>query len=147
MNLIDRIEVGELKKKAPQIRIGDTVKAHIRIVEGEKERVQVFEGIAIRLHGGGVRETVTLRKVSFGVGVERILPLHSPRLEKAEVVRRAKVRQAKLYYLRERSGKAARLKELKPKLDSTKKKKIKKVAKKKVAKKKVAKKKVAKKKG
>tara|TARA_B100001179_G_C18277430_1_gene269519 strand:- start:6 stop:434 length:429 start_codon:yes stop_codon:yes gene_type:complete len=141
MNLIDRIEVGELKKKAPQIRIGDTVKAHIRIVEGEKERVQVFEGIAIRLHGGGVRETVTLRKVSFGVGVERILPLHSPRLEKAEIVRRAKVRQAKLYYLRERSGKAARLKELKPKLDSTKKKKIKKVAKKKVAKKKVAKKK------
>ena len=134
MNLIDRIEVGELKKKAPQIRIGDTVKAHIRIVEGEKERVQVFEGIAIRLHGGGVRETVTLRKVSFGVGVERILPLHSPRLEKAEIVRRAKVRQAKLYYLRERSGKAARLKELKPKLDSTKKKKIKKVAKKKVKK-------------
>ena len=75
--------------------------------------------------GGGVRETVTLRKVSFGVGVERILPLHSPRLEKAEIVKRAKVRQAKLYYLRERSGKAARLKELKPKLDSTKKKKIK----------------------
>ena len=134
MNLIDRIEVGELKKKAPQIRIGDTVRAHIRIVEGEKERVQVFEGIAIRLHGGGVRETVTLRKVSFGVGVERILPLHSPRLEKAEIVRRAKVRQAKLYYLRERSGKAARLKEFKPKLDPTKKKKIKKVTKKKIKK-------------
>ena len=107
MNLIDQIEAGELKKEAPQIRIGDTVRAHIRIIEGEKERVQVFEGIAIRLHGGGVRETVTLRKVSFGVGVERILPLHSPQLEKAEVVRRAKVRQAKLYYLRERSGKAA----------------------------------------
>ena len=140
MNLIDQIEAGELKKEAPQIRIGDTVRAHIRIVEGEKERVQVFEGIAIRLHGGGVRETVTLRKVSFGVGVERILPLHSPRLGKAEVVRRAKVRQAKLYYLRERSGKAARLKELKPKLDSKKNKKIKKVAKKKV-------KKVTKKKG
>ena len=134
MNLIDRIEAGDLKKKAPQIRIGDTVRAHIRIVEGEKERVQVFEGIAIRLHGGGVRETVTLRKVSFGVGVERILPLHSPRLEKAEIVRRAKVRQAKLYYLRERSGKAARLKELKPKLDPTKKKKIKKVTKKKIKK-------------
>ena len=142
MNLIDQIEAGELKKEAPQIRIGDTVRAHIRIVEGEKERVQVFEGIAIRLHGGGVRETVTLRKVSFGVGVERILPLHSPRLEKAEIVRRAKVRQAKLYYLRERSGKAARLKELKPKLDSTKKKKIKKVAKQKI--KKVTKKKVKK---
>ena len=131
MNLIDRIEVGDLKKKAPQIRIGDTVKAHIRIVEGEKERVQVFEGIAIRLRGGGARETVTLRKVSFGVGVERILPLHSPRLEKTEIVRRAKVRQAKLYYLRERSGKAARLKELKPKLDPTKKKKRKTIKKKK----------------
>ena len=134
MNLIDQIEAGELKKEAPQIRVGDTVRAHIRIVEGEKERVQVFEGIAMRLHGGGVRETVTLRKVSFGVGVERILPLHSPRLGKAEVVRRAKVRQAKLYYLRERSGKAARLKELKPKLDPTKKKKIKKVTKKKIKK-------------
>ena len=131
MNLIDQIEAGELKKEAPQIRIGDTVRAHIRIVEGEKERVQVFEGIAIRLHGGGVRETVTLRKVSFGVGVERILPLHSPRLEKTEIVRRAKVRQAKLYYLRERSGKAARLKELKPKLDPTKKKKSKTATKKK----------------
>jgi large subunit ribosomal protein L19 len=132
MNLIDRIEVGELKKDSPQIRIGDTVRAHIRIVEGEKERIQVFEGVAIRLHGGGARETVTLRKVSFGVGVERILPLHSPRLEKTEIVRRAKVRQAKLYYLRERSGKAARLKELKPKIDPTKKKKIKKDLKKKV---------------
>ena len=131
MNLIDRIEVGELKKEAPQIRVGDTVRAHIRIVEGEKERIQVFEGVAIRLHGGGARETVALRKVSFGVGVERILPLHSPRLEKTEIVRRAKVRQAKLYYLRERSGKAARLKELKPKLDPTKKKKIKKALKKK----------------
>ena len=135
MNLIDRIEAGELKKEAPQVRIGDTVKAHIRIVEGEKERIQVFEGIVIRLRGGGVRKTMTLRKVSFGVGVERILPLHSPRLEKTEIVRRAKVRQAKLYYLRNLRGKAARLKELKPKVDSTKKKKSKKVAKK-VAKKK-----------
>ena len=136
MNLIDRIEAGELKKEAPQVRIGDTVRAHIRIVEGEKERIQVFEGVVIRLHGGGVRETMTLRKVSFGVGVERILPLHSPRLEKAEVIRRAKVRQAKLYYLRDLRGKAARLKELKPKVDSTKKKKKKKVVKKKVVKKK-----------
>ena len=135
MNLIDKIEAGELKKEAPQVRIGDTVRAHIRIVEGEKERTQVFEGVIIRLHGGGVRETMTLRKVSFGVGVERILPLHSPRLEKVEVIRRAKVRQAKLYYLRDLRGKAARLKELKPKVDSTKKKKSKKVAKK-VAKKK-----------
>ena len=131
MNLIDRIEAGELKKETPQVRIGDTVRAHIRIVEGQKERIQVFEGVAIRLRGGGARETVTLRKVSFGVGVERILPIHSPRLEKTEIVKRAKVRQAKLYYLRERSGKAARLKELKPKLDPAKKKKSKAVKKKK----------------
>ena len=131
MNLIDQIEAGELKKEAPQIRVGDTVRAHIRIVEGEKERVQVFEGVVILLHGGGSRETMTVRKVSFGVGVERIFPLHSPRLEKVEVVRRAKVRQAKLYFLRDLRGKAARLKELKPKLDPSKKKKTKKVVKKK----------------
>ena len=130
MNLIDQIEAGELKKEAPAVRIGDTVRAHIRIVEGEKERTQVFEGIVIRLHGGGARETMTVRKVSFGVGVERILPLHSPRLVKVEVVKRAKVRRAKLYYLRELRGKAARLKELKPKRDSTKKKKSRKIAKK-----------------
>jgi large subunit ribosomal protein L19 len=131
MSLIDKIEAGELKKEASQVRVGDTVKAHIRIVEGEKERIQVFEGVVIRLHGGGVRETMTLRKISFGVGVERIIPLHSPRLEKTEIIKRAKVRQAKLYYLRELRGKAARLKELRPKLDSTKKKKIKKAVKKK----------------
>jgi large subunit ribosomal protein L19 len=130
MNLIDQIEAGELKKEAPAVRVGDTVRAHIRIVEGEKERIQVFEGVVIRLHGGGARETMTVRKVSFGVGVERILPLHSPRLEKVEVVKRAKVRRAKLYYLRELRGKAARLKELKPKRDATKKKKPGKTAKK-----------------
>ena len=101
MSFIDKIEAGELKKEASQVRVGDTVKAHIRIVEGEKERIQVFEGVVIRLHGGGVRETMTLRKISFGVGVERIIPLHSPRLEKTEIIKRAKVRQAKLYYLRE----------------------------------------------
>jgi len=130
MNLIDRIEAGELKKEIPAVRIGDTVRAHIRIVEGEKERVQIFEGVVIRLHGGGSRETMTVRKVSFGVGVERILPLHSPRLEKVEVVKRAKVRQAKLYFLRDLRGKAARLKELKHKFDPNKKKKTKKSAKK-----------------
>ena len=130
MNLIDTIEAGELKKEASEVRIGDTVRAHIRIIDGEKERVQVFEGIVIRLHGGGVRETMTLRKVSFGVGVERILPLYSPRLEKVEIVKRAKVRQAKLYFLRELRGKAARLKELRPKLDPSKKKKVKKTKKK-----------------
>ena len=131
MNLIDRIEAGELKKETFAVRIGDTIRAHFRIVEGEKERVQVFEGVVIRLHGGGSRKTMTVRKVSFGVGVERIFPLHSPRLEKVEVVRRAKVRQAKLYFLRDLRGKAARLKELKPKLDPSKKKKTKKPAKKK----------------
>ncbi len=130
MNLIEQIEAGELKKEASAVRIGDTVRAHIRIVEGEKERIQVFEGVVIRLHGGGARETMTVRKVSFGVGVERILPLHSPRLEKVEVVKRAKVRRAKLYYLRDLRGKAARLKELKPKRDATKKKKSGKTAKK-----------------
>ena len=133
MNLIDRIEAGELKKEPSAVRIGDTVRAHIRIVEGEKERVQVFEGVVIRLHGGGSRETMTVRKVSFGVGVERIFPLHSPRLEKVEVVKRAKVRQAKLYFLRDLRGKAARLKELKPKIDLNKKKKTKKTATKKKA--------------
>ena len=129
MNLIDKIEAGELKKEASEVRIGDTVRAHIRIIDGEKERVQVFEGIVIRLHGGGVRESMTVRKVSFGVGVERILPLHSPRLEKVEIVKRAKVRQAKLYFMRELRGKAARLKELRPKLDPSKKKKAKKTKK------------------
>ena len=126
MNLIDRIEAGELKKERSPVRVGDTVRAHIRIVEGEKERVQVFEGVVIRLHGGGARESITIRKVSFGVGVERIFPLNSPRLEKVEIIRHAKVRQAKLYFLRELRGKAARLKELKPKLDPTKKKKTRK---------------------
>ncbi|HAK37493.1 MAG: 50S ribosomal protein L19 [Nitrospinaceae bacterium] len=128
MNLIDRIEAGELKKERSPVRVGDTVRAHIRIVEGEKERVQVFEGVVIRLHGGGARESITIRKVSFGVGVERIFPLNSPRLEKVEIIRHAKVRQAKLYFLRELRGKAARLKELKPKLDPTKKKKTRKKA-------------------
>ena len=130
MNLIDKIEAGELKKEASDVRVGDTVRAHIRIIDGEKERVQVFEGIVIRLHGGGVRETMTVRKVSFGVGVDSILPLHSPRLEKVEIVKRAKVRQAKLYFLRELRGKAARLKELRPKIDPSKKKKTKKTKKK-----------------
>lgn len=114
MNLIDQIETGELKKEVPDIHIGDTVKVHMRIVEGEKERVQIIEGVVIRMSGGGARKTLTVRKISFGVGVERIFPVHSPRVEKVEVVKRAKVRQSKLYYLRELRGKAARLKELKP---------------------------------
>ncbi|UCD11371.1 MAG: 50S ribosomal protein L19 [Nitrospinaceae bacterium] len=115
MNLIDQIEAGELKKEVPEIHIGDTVRVHMRIVEGEKERIQVIEGVVIRMHGGGARKTLTVRKVSFGVGVERIFPLHSPRVEKIETVKRARVRRAKLYYLRDLRGKAARLKEIRPK--------------------------------
>ncbi len=112
MNLIDAVEAEQLKANPPEIHIGDTVKVHMRIVEGEKERIQVIEGVVLRMHGGGIRKTLTVRKVSFGVGVERIFPIHSPRVEKIDVVKRAKVRRAKLYYLRELRGKAARLKEL-----------------------------------
>ena len=115
MNLMDQIEAGELKKEVPEIHIGDTVRVHMRISEGEKERTQIIEGVVIKMHGGGVRRTLTVRKISFGVGVERIFPLHSPRVVKIETVKRAKVRQARLYYLRELRGKAARLKELRPK--------------------------------
>ncbi len=113
MNLIDQIETQELKQEVPDIRVGDTVRVHQRIVEGEKERIQVIEGVIIRLRGGGSRKTFTVRKVSFGVGVERIFPLHSPWLEKIDIVKRAKVRRSRLYFLRERRGKAARLKEIK----------------------------------
>ena len=134
MNLIDQIETGELKKEVPEIHIGDTVKVHMRIVEGEKERTQIIEGVVIKMHGGGVRRTLTVRKISFGVGVERIFPMHSPRVVKIETVKRAKVRQARLYYLRELRGKAARLKELRPKrADKTTKRKAKKTRAKKPA--------------
>ena len=114
MNLIDQIEAKEMKKEVADVHIGDTVKVHMRIVEGEKERIQVIEGVVIKMRGGGARKTLTVRKISFGIGVERIFPIHSPRVEKIDIVKRAKIRQAKLYYLRELRGKAARLKELKP---------------------------------
>ena len=114
MNLIDQIEAKEMKKEVSDVHIGDTVKVHMRIVEGEKERIQVIEGVVIKMRGSGARKTLTVRKISFGIGVERIFPFHSPRVEKIEIVKRAKIRQAKLYYLRELRGKAARLKELKP---------------------------------
>jgi len=114
MNLVDQIEQKEMKEKPPEVRIGDTTRVHFRIVEGNKERVQVVEGIVIKMRGSQNRKTITVRKVSFGVGVERIFPLHSPRVEKVEIVKHAKVRQAKLYYLRELRGKAARLKEIRP---------------------------------
>ena len=122
MNLVDQIEHKEMKEAAPEVRIGDTVRVHIRIVEGAKERVQVVEGLIIKMRGSQNRKTITVRKVSFGVGVERIFPLHSPRVEKVEVVKHSKVRRAKLYYLRELRGKAARLKEVRVQSTKTKKK-------------------------
>ena len=124
MNLVDQIEAKEMKKEVADVHIGDTVKVHMRIVEGEKERIQVIEGVVIKMRGGGARKTLTVRKISFGIGVERIFPIHSPRVEKIDIVKRAKIRQAKLYYLRELRGKAARLKELKPIRSTTKAKKM-----------------------
>jgi len=122
MNLVDQIEHKEMKEITPEVRIGDTVRVHIRIVEGSKERVQVVEGVVIKMRGSQNRKTITVRKVSFGVGVERIFPLHSPRVEKVEIVKHSKVRRAKLYYLRELRGKAARLKEIRVQSTKTKKK-------------------------
>ncbi len=122
MNLVDQIEHKEMKETTPEVRIGDTARVHIRIVEGAKERVQVVEGVVIKMRGSQNRKTITVRKVSFGVGVERIFPLHSPRVEKVEIVKHSKVRRAKLYYLRELRGKAARLKEVRVQSTKTKKK-------------------------
>jgi len=109
MNIVDRLEAEQSKKDLPLLRSGETVRVHVKVVEGEKERTQVFEGIVISLSGKGNRATFTVRKISYGVGVERIFPLHSPRIEKVEIVSHGRVRRAKLYYLRQRSGKAARL--------------------------------------
>jgi len=111
MNLIDSIESQQLKPQQVDFRSGDTLRVHVRIVEGEKERIQVFEGVCIRRSGGSSRETFTVRKTSYGVGVERTFPLHSPRIDKIDVMARGRVRRAKLYYLRELSGKAARIQE------------------------------------
>jgi len=112
MNVIDAIEREQLRSDVPPFRPGDTVRVHVKVVEGEKERIQVFEGAVLRRSNGGVRETFTVRKVSYGVGVERTFPVHSPRIDKVELMTRGRVRRAKLYYLRERSGKAARIKEI-----------------------------------
>jgi large subunit ribosomal protein L19 len=109
MNILNQIEAAQSKKEIPVLRPGETVRVHVKVVEGEKERTQIFEGIVIGLSGKGTRASFTVRKVSYGVGVERIFPLHSPRIEKVEIVSRGKIRRAKLYYLRKRSGKAARL--------------------------------------
>lgn len=112
MNRLDSIEQTQLKDNIPSFKSGDTVKVHVRIKEGNKERLQVFEGVCIARKHGGARETVTIRKVSFGVGVERIFPLHATVIDHIDVVRRGRVRRAKLYYLRNLRGKAARIKEL-----------------------------------
>ncbi len=111
MNIIEQLEREQMKQEITPFRVGDTVKLHLRITEGKRERIQIFEGIVLKRQGGGISETLTVRKLSYGVGVEKTLPLHSPKIEKIEVTRRGKVRRAKLYYLRDRVGKAAKVKE------------------------------------
>ncbi len=112
MNIIDQIEREQLRSDVPAFKAGDTVKVHVKVVEGEKERIQAFEGVCIRRTKGSNRAMFTVRKISYGVGVERTFPIHSPRLDKIEVMTRGVVRRARLYYLRDLSGKAARIKEL-----------------------------------
>ncbi len=111
MNKTDLVDKAYLRTDVPEFRPGDTVKVHVRVVEAGRERIQVFQGVVIRRQGGGLQETFTVRKISFGVGVERTFPLHSPSIGKLEVVSRGRVRRAKLYYLRERRGKKARIRE------------------------------------
>jgi large subunit ribosomal protein L19 len=110
-NIIEEITKDQLRSDHPDFRPGDTVKVHVKVVEGSRERIQVFEGVVIKRQNGGISETFTVRKISYGVGVERTFPVHSPRIEKIEVTRRGIVRRAKLYYLRNLRGKAARIKE------------------------------------
>jgi large subunit ribosomal protein L19 len=111
MNTLDALDADSLRADIPDFRPGDTVKVHVRVVEGNRSRIQVFQGVIIRRQGGGIRETFTVRKVSFGVGVERTFPVHTPVVEKIEIVTRGDVRRAKLYYLRDLRGKAAKIKE------------------------------------
>ena len=113
MNIIDQIEKEQMKIDLPSFRAGDTVKVHVRIKEAEKERIQVFEGVVIKKKNGGSRASFTVRKISYGVGVERIFPLHSPTVDRVEVLQRGKVRRSRIYYLRALKGKAARIKERK----------------------------------
>ncbi len=111
MNIVQELENEQLKEGVPELRPGDTVRVHAKVVEGTRERVQVFEGLVIRVTGGGLRRNVTVRRVAHGVGVERTFLLHSPRIDKIEVMRHGQVRQARLYYLRGRTGRAARIRE------------------------------------
>lgn len=112
MNVINLLERTQMREDVPSFRGGDTLRVHVKIREGEKERVQAFEGVCIRRHDNGAASTFTVRKISYGVGVERVFPLHSPRIMKIDVVMRGRVRRARLYYLRSRRGKAARIREL-----------------------------------
>lgn len=112
MNVLQEITQEQLRKDVPNFRPGDTLKVYVKVVEGSRERIQLFEGVVIKRRGGGISETFTVRKISYGVGVERTFPLHSPRIDRIEVARRGKVRRAKLYYLRNLRGKAARIKEI-----------------------------------
>ncbi|SOC38019.1 50S ribosomal protein L19 [Salinicoccus kekensis] len=110
--LINELTKEQLKTDLPEFKPGDTVRVHVRIVEGSRERIQVFEGVVIKRRGGGISETFTVRKISYGVGVERTFPVHTPKIERIEVTRRGRVRRAKLYYLRNLRGKAARIREI-----------------------------------
>lgn len=111
MNKLDHIEAGFLRDDLPDFGPGDTVRVHVRVIEGGRERIQVYEGVVLGRSGGGIRETFTVRKISFGIGVERIFPVHAPIIQQIEVLRKGAVRRAKLYYLRDRIGKATRIKE------------------------------------
>jgi large subunit ribosomal protein L19 len=114
MNILQLCEEESRKTNLPSFQAGDTVRVHVRVVEGEKERIQLFEGVVIARKGGSSRETFTVRKISYGTGIERIFPLHSPRIDKIDVVRAGRVRRAKLYYLRDKKGRAARIRERRP---------------------------------
>lgn len=112
MDLIQEVEKQYLKDDIPRFNPGDTVRVHVRVVEGARERIQIFEGVVLRRQGRGIRETFTVRRVTYGIGVERIFPVHSPSISRIEVVKRGRVHRAKLYYLRKRTGRAARIREI-----------------------------------
>ena len=116
MNTLDALDAESIRTDIPDFRAGDTLKVHARVVEGNRSRIQIFQGVVIRRQGSGLRETFTVRKVSFGVGVERTYPIHSPQLDRVEIVSRGDVRRAKLYYLRDLRGKKAKIKELREKV-------------------------------
>ncbi|AKK09110.1 50S ribosomal protein L19 [Corynebacterium testudinoris] len=111
MNILDKVDAAQLRDDIPAFRPGDTLDVHVKVIEGSNERTQLFKGVVIRRQGSGIRETFTVRKVTFGIGVERTFPVHSPNIDKIEVIRKGDVRRAKLYYLRDLRGKAARIKE------------------------------------